>query len=115
MEILAALAVIVALWVVETAIMLTGKLALIAPATTVTEAGATTATLLLAKFTMYPPLAAGAVKVAVQVSVPEPVMDEPVHESAERAAGEVPDAEAARNATICIIHGSAVLRVAAAV
>ena len=49
--------------------------ALVAPDGTVTEAGTDTVELLLDRFTMYPPLAAAALSVTVQLSVPAPVMD----------------------------------------
>jgi hypothetical protein len=49
--------------------------ALVAPAGTVTEAGTVTARLLLARFTVCPPLAAAAFKVTVQLSTPVPVQD----------------------------------------
>jgi hypothetical protein len=52
------------------------KLALVAPAPTVTEPGTVTNELLLATLTANPPLAAAAFNVTVQLSVPEPVIDE---------------------------------------
>jgi hypothetical protein len=51
------------------------KLAVVAPAATVTEAGTVTELLLLARLTMSPPLAAAALNVTVQLSVPAPVND----------------------------------------
>ena len=51
------------------------KLELVAPAATVTLAGTATAELLLARFTAKPPLAAAALSVTVQPSVPAPVID----------------------------------------
>jgi len=48
--------------------------ALVAPDETVTEVGTDTVELLLDRFTLYPPLAAAALSVAVQLSVPAPVM-----------------------------------------
>ncbi len=51
------------------------KLALIAPAATVIELGTFTNELLLERVTTYPPLAAAAFNVAVQLSVPEPVIE----------------------------------------
>ena len=51
------------------------KLAVVAPAATVTDAGTVTAVLLLARLTMSPPLAAAALNVTVQLSVPAPVND----------------------------------------
>jgi hypothetical protein len=51
------------------------KLAVVAPAATVTEAGTITAELLLARPTANPPLAAATFSVTVQLSVPAPVID----------------------------------------
>jgi hypothetical protein len=51
------------------------KLAVVAPAPTVTEAGMVTALLLLARLTARPPVAAALLNVTVQLSVPAPVMD----------------------------------------
>jgi hypothetical protein len=51
------------------------KLATVAPAATVTEAGTVTAELLLARPTANPPLAAATFSVTVQLSVPAPVID----------------------------------------
>jgi hypothetical protein len=51
------------------------KLAVVAPAATVTLAGTTTAELLLARLTANPPLGAAAFSVTVQLSVPAPVID----------------------------------------
>lgn len=51
------------------------KLALFAPAGTVTVAGTATAELLLARLTAIPPLAAAAFNVTVQLSVPVAVID----------------------------------------
>lgn len=48
---------------------------LLAPAGTVTEAGTVTALLVLARFTAKPPVAAAAFSVAVQLSVPAPVIE----------------------------------------
>jgi hypothetical protein len=50
--------------------------ALVAAAGTVTEAGTTTALLLLERLTLKPPVGADAVRVTVHASVPDPVMDE---------------------------------------
>ena len=50
------------------------KLALVAPAATVTLAGTVTAGLLLARLTAKPPVAAAAFRVTVQLSVPAPVI-----------------------------------------
>jgi hypothetical protein len=52
------------------------KLAVVAPAPTVTKAGTATAELLLATLTANPPLAAATFSVTVQLSVPAPVIDE---------------------------------------
>jgi hypothetical protein len=56
--------------------------ALVALAGTVTVAGNVTAALLLARLTLNPPLAAAAFSVTVQASVPDPVMDVLLQESA---------------------------------
>lgn len=58
------------------------KPALVDPAGTVTEAGTVTALLLLAKFTTNPPVAAAVFSVAVQPSVPAPVIEPLVQLSA---------------------------------
>jgi hypothetical protein len=58
------------------------KLALLAPAATVTVAGTVTAELLLDRLTANPPLAATAFSVTVHVSVPAPRKDEVVHVNA---------------------------------
>jgi hypothetical protein len=50
------------------------KLALLAPAATVTVAGTVTAELLLDRLTLTPPLGAAALSPTVQVSVPAPVI-----------------------------------------
>jgi hypothetical protein len=52
------------------------KLAVEAPAATVTVDGIVTSELLLERFTVNPPLAAAAFNVTVQLSVPEPTIDE---------------------------------------
>jgi hypothetical protein len=49
------------------------KLAVVAPAATVTAAGTVTAALLLARSTAKPPLAAAALSLTVQLSLPAPV------------------------------------------
>jgi hypothetical protein len=54
---------------VVTALTVAGKLALVAPAATVTEAGTVTAEEMLARFTSWPPVGAAALRVTVQVSV----------------------------------------------
>jgi hypothetical protein len=51
------------------------KLALVAPAVTVMDAGTFTAALLLARLTANPPLAAAVFSDTVQLSVPAPVID----------------------------------------
>jgi hypothetical protein len=51
------------------------KLALVAPAATVTEPGTVTNELLLARLTANPPLAAAVLSVTVQLSVPDPMID----------------------------------------
>ena len=51
------------------------KLAVVAPAATVMEAGTVTAVLLLVKSTMDPPVAPTALTVTVQASVVDPVME----------------------------------------
>jgi len=51
------------------------KLALVAPAATVTVAGKVTAELLLDRLTVKPPLGAAALNPTVQLSVPAPVID----------------------------------------
>jgi hypothetical protein len=66
------------------------KLALVAPAATVTVAGTVTAALLLARFTAKPPLAAAALRLTVQTSVPAPVIDEFEHEIPVSAGAPVP-------------------------
>lgn len=78
-------AVSVAVWLLATAEMTAENPVLVAPAGTVTEAGTTTALLLLVRVTVDPPLGAAAVRVAVQGSVIEPVMDRLVQETALRA------------------------------
>jgi hypothetical protein len=51
------------------------KLALLAPAATLTEDGTLTNELLLDKLTVNPPLAAAAFSVTAQLSVPDPVIE----------------------------------------
>ena len=63
--------------------------ALVAFAGTVTVAGTVTAALLLARLTLRPPLAAAALSVTVQLSLPDPVMDALLQVSALNAAGAV--------------------------
>ncbi len=66
------------------------KLALVAPAATVTEAGTVTALLLLARFTVNPPPAAAAFSVTVQLSVPALDIDPLAQLSAVRTGTPVP-------------------------
>jgi hypothetical protein len=80
-EALPADAVKVAVCAVETAETVAEKLALVAPAATVRDAGTVTSVLLLDRLTESPPLAAAALRVTVQVSVPAPVMEELVQTS----------------------------------
>jgi hypothetical protein len=56
--------------------------ALLASAGTVTVAGTVTAALLLARLTLKPPVPAAAVSVTVQLSLPDPVIDALLQESA---------------------------------
>ena len=87
-----ALAVSVAVCAVLTADTVAEKLALVAPAATVTDAGTDTAELLLARFAANPPLPAAALSVTVQLSVPAPVMEPLVQVRPERAGVAVPPA-----------------------
>jgi len=70
-----AFAVSVAVCAELTADTVAVKLAVVAPAATVTEAGTVTAELLLARVTANPPLGAAALSVTVQLSVPAPDID----------------------------------------
>jgi hypothetical protein len=70
-----ALAVNVAVCAALTVVTEAEKLALLAPAATVTEAGMVTDELLLARLTVKPPVGAAALSVTVQLSVPAPVID----------------------------------------
>jgi hypothetical protein len=88
-EALPALAVRVAVCAVETAETVAEKLALLAPAATVTEAGTDTDELLLARLTEIP-LAAAVFKFTLQASVPAPVMDELMQEIALNTGTPVP-------------------------
>lgn len=74
-EIPPALAVSVAVSAEFTGDTLAVKLALLAPAATVTEAGTLTSELLLDRPIVNPPLAAGVFTVTAQLSVPEPVIE----------------------------------------
>lgn len=111
-----ALAVSVTVCALETAETVAEKLALAAPAATVTEDGTEAAELLLARATASPPLEAAVFSVTVQVSVPEPVIDELVQESDDGVRdGLLPRIAGVRKAIICMIHGSAPLVGAVAV
>lgn len=66
------------------------KLAELAPAATVTDAGTVTEVLLLLKLTANPPLGAEVFNVRVQASVPEPVIDAFVQESPVSTGNPVP-------------------------
>jgi hypothetical protein len=70
-----AVAVSVAVCAVLTAEMLAEKLALVAPAATVTEDGTVTAVELLDRVTAWPPVGAAAFSVTVQLSVAAPVSE----------------------------------------
>ena len=85
-----ALAVKVAVCVVVTPETVAEKPALAEPAATVTVEGTVTAELLLARFTVNPPVAAAAFSVTVQGSVPEPVIEPSVHERPARTGMPVP-------------------------
>jgi hypothetical protein len=80
-------AVIVTAWAVVTEDTVAVNPALVAPAGTVTVPGTFTAELLLDRFTSSPPLGAEAVSVTVHASVPAPVMDSLLQESALNVAG----------------------------
>jgi hypothetical protein len=54
--------------------------ALVAPAATASEDGTVTAESLLDKFTRRPPVGAAPFRLAVHASVPDPLIDELVHE-----------------------------------
>jgi hypothetical protein len=70
-----ALAVRVTVRAVLTAETVAVKAAVVEPAATVTEAGTVTDELLLARFTVNPPVAAAPFSVTVQLSVPAPVIE----------------------------------------
>jgi hypothetical protein len=72
---LPALAVRVAVCAVLTEETVAVKVAVVAPAATVTEVGTVTAELLLARLTVKPPVGAAAFSVTVQLSVPAAVME----------------------------------------
>jgi hypothetical protein len=63
--------------------------ALVAFAATVTVAGTVTAALLLARLTLKPPLPAAALSVTVQLSLPDPVIDALLQESALNACNSI--------------------------
>jgi hypothetical protein len=81
-----ALAVSVTACSVETDDTVAVNPALLTFAGTATVAGTTTATLLLAKDTLKPPVPAGALSVTVQASLPEPVMVALLQDSALKVA-----------------------------
>ena len=81
-EIPPALAIRIAASVEFTGDTLAVKLALLAPAATVTAAGTLTSELLLDSPTENPPLAAGVFRVTVQLSVPDPMIELSVQLSA---------------------------------
>jgi hypothetical protein len=72
---LPALAIRVTACATFTAETVAAKVALVAPAATVTETGTVTAALFVARLTVNPPLGAAAFSVTVQLSVPAPVID----------------------------------------
>jgi hypothetical protein len=74
-------AVRVVAWAVVTEAMVAEKAALVALAGTVTVAGRVTAGLLLERLTLSPLLPAAALRVTVQASVPEPVIEPLVQKS----------------------------------
>jgi hypothetical protein len=84
-----AVAVRIAVWAELTAVAVAEKVALVAPDATVTVTGIVTALLLLVRFTFAPPLGAAMLRVTVQLSVADPVMDAFVHARA-LTAGAVP-------------------------
>jgi hypothetical protein len=88
--VLAAVAVRVAVCAEVTAEDVAVKAALVALAGTVTVAGTVTAVLLLERLTLRPPVGAAALRVTVQASVPAPVMDALLQESAASVADETP-------------------------
>jgi len=114
---LPALAVRVAVCAVLTEETVAVKVAVVAPAATVTEAGTVTDELLLARLTAKPPVGAAAFRVTVQLSVQAPVIDELLHESADgvTGGGSPADPEGVRKATNCMIHSSFTLSDAVAV
>jgi hypothetical protein len=87
LETLPALAVRVTACAVVTDDTVAVNPALVALAGTTTVAGNVTAALLLARATLKPPLPAAAVNVTVQASLPDPVIDALLQDSALSAAG----------------------------
>jgi hypothetical protein len=85
-----ALAVRVAVWAVPTDDAVAVKGAVIAPGATVTAAGSVTAVFVLDRLTICPPLGAGAFRVTVQASAPDPVMEALLQETALKAVMPVP-------------------------
>jgi hypothetical protein len=85
-----ALAVIVTACAVATEEILAVNEALVEFAGTVTELGTVASELLLDRFTATPPLCAAAVRVTVHASVPDPVIDPLLHDSALNSAEPVP-------------------------
>ena len=81
-DMLLAVAVMVALCAVVTADAVAVKAAVVAPLATVTDAGTVTALLLLFRVTVWPPLFAAAVRVTVQASVVAPVSELLLQETA---------------------------------
>ncbi|HTW48314.1 MAG TPA: hypothetical protein VMD92_10205 [Acidobacteriaceae bacterium] len=71
-----------AVWATNIADAVAVNVALDAPAATVTDDGTTTCPLLLARFTVSPPLGAAAVSDTAHASVPAPVIDPLAHVSA---------------------------------
>jgi hypothetical protein len=92
LETLPALAVRVTAWADDTGETVAAKVALVAPAATLTVDGTVTEALLLERLTLSPPVAAAALRVTVQISVPAPVKDELVQVNALNAAVELPAA-----------------------
>jgi hypothetical protein len=87
LETLPALAVRVTACAVVTDDTVAVNPALVALAGTTTVAGTVTAALLLVRATLKPPLPAAAVSVTVQASLPDPVIDALLQDSALSAAG----------------------------
>jgi len=74
------------------------KLAVVVPATTVTEDGTVTAALLLDKLTVNPPAPAAAFRLTVQMSVPDAIIAPFAHTSASTVDSPVPDRVTIRGA-----------------